>query len=460
MTDMKLSILIPVYNEVNYVLELLRRVQAEPHQKEIIIVDDASTDGTVELLKGLTDSNLRVIYNQKNAGKGACLKTAIRHMRGDIAIIQDADLEYYPDEYGILVNKIIEGKADVVFGTRFAGSRRVFHFYHYLGNALINLIANFLFDANLTDLMTGYKAFRADVLKRLVLKADRFGIEPEITGEVFKRRFKVYEVPISYDGRGYDEGKKIKWTDFFSCLYWLIASRLRGIDAGTETLERVSVLSHYNRWTYEKMKPCLGTRVLEIGSGIGTISHYLVSKGREVLLTDIEETYTRVLKDRYIGNPHVKVLQMDIQNVCQHVPDESVDTVVGVNVMEHIQDDDLLIANLKKIIRTGGSLFILVPAHMALYGQLDKKIGHFRRYSKAELSEKLQKQGLKVEKIEYMNFLSAIGWFITYKIFRSKKMPKNQLRLLNLIIPSIAFIEKFVRFPFGLSVIAIARKPL
>jgi len=229
MENIKLSIIIPVYNEVNTILEVIRQVENEIHNKEIIIVDDASVDGTRELLAQIKKENIKLLFNERNRGKGYCIRKALDYVSGDIVIIQDADLEYYPDEYSILIEKIIEDKADVVYGSRFIGAHRVFYFYHYLGNTLLNLIANILLNTNLTDLMTGYKAFKTRVIKKLTLKSERFGIETEITAEVFRRKFRVYEVPISYAGRTYEEGKKIRWTDFFSCLYWLIRARLRRI---------------------------------------------------------------------------------------------------------------------------------------------------------------------------------------------------------------------------------------
>jgi len=226
--EIKLSIIIPVYNEANTILEVIGLVKAEPHKKEIIIVDDASTDGTKELLEKIREENFRVLFNEKNKGKGFCIRKALNYVNGDIVIIQDADLEYYPDEYGLLIRKILEGKADVVYGSRFLGGpHRVFYFHHYLGNKILNLLANILLNTNLTDLMTCYKAFKKEVIKSLILKADRFGIEVELTAEVFKRGYRVYETPISYDGRTYKEGKKIKWTDFFVCVYWLFRALLR-----------------------------------------------------------------------------------------------------------------------------------------------------------------------------------------------------------------------------------------
>jgi glycosyltransferase involved in cell wall biosynthesis len=236
---MKLSIIIPAYNEINTILELLRRVKAVAIDKEIIIVDDGSTDGTREILKEIKEEKIKVIFNECNKGKGFSIRKGFEHMTGDIAIIQDADLEYYPDEYPILIQKIIEGKADAVYGTRFLGAHRVFHFYHYLGNLLLNFIANFLYDTNLSDMMTGYKAFKSNVVKRFKLRADGFGIEAEITAQVLKRRLRVYEVPISYNRRDYDEGKKITWKDFFRSLYWLIKCKFESFDIGEDTLCRV-----------------------------------------------------------------------------------------------------------------------------------------------------------------------------------------------------------------------------
>ena len=222
---MKLSIVIPVYNEIRTIEKILQAVQSSPYEKEIIIIDDGSTDGTKEFLQALKGDSIRILYNDSNRGKGFCLRKGFKEVGGDIVIIQDADLEYYPDEYPVLINKIVEGKAEVVFGTRFFGAHRVFLFYHYLGNKLLNFIANILYDTMLSDLMTCYKAFKKEVLEQLVLKADGFGIEAEITAEVFKRRFRVYEVPVSYNGRGYEEGKKITWVDFFRSVYWLLRSK-------------------------------------------------------------------------------------------------------------------------------------------------------------------------------------------------------------------------------------------
>jgi len=226
---MKLSVVIPVYNEVNTIEEIIKRVKEVPLEKEIIIVDDASCDGTREILRKISADNIKKIFHDKNQGKGAAIRSAVAQVSGDIVVIQDADLEYYPDEYPHLVNLIVKGRADVVYGSRFIGTHRCFLFSHYVGNLVVNFIANILYDTMLTDFMTCYKAFRKDVIKKIDITSNRFGFEAEITGEVFRRGLRVYETPISYSGRNYTEGKKIKWTDFFVVVWWLVITKFKHI---------------------------------------------------------------------------------------------------------------------------------------------------------------------------------------------------------------------------------------
>jgi len=205
-------------------------VEAAPYEKEIILVDDGSTDGTREILERLTRDHreqVRFLYHRQNRGKGAAIRTAIEHVTGDIVIIQDADLEYDPQDYPRLLEPILDGHADVVFGNRFhGGPHRVLYFWHYLGNRVLTNLCNMVTNLNLSDMEVGYKVFRADVLQRLRLRSDRFGIEPELTVKVAKLGCRVYEVPIAYHGRTYAEGKKIGWRDGLAALYCIIRFRL------------------------------------------------------------------------------------------------------------------------------------------------------------------------------------------------------------------------------------------
>jgi glycosyltransferase involved in cell wall biosynthesis len=225
-----LSILIPVFNESRTVEEILRRVRAADAQgleKEIILVDDASTDGTSEILKRLsTQPSVKVYTHPFNRGKGAALRTAIEHATGDILLIQDADLEYDPADFPKLLHPILDGRADVVYGSRFlGGTHRVLLFWHFMANKFLTLLSNMLCNLNLSDMETGYKVFKRKCLDGITLKSDRFGIEPELTAKLARRRYRFYETDISYSGRDYSEGKKIGWKDGLAALWFIFRYR-------------------------------------------------------------------------------------------------------------------------------------------------------------------------------------------------------------------------------------------
>ncbi|MCE5249107.1 glycosyltransferase family 2 protein [bacterium] len=221
---MKLSIVMPVYNEHKTLREIINLVRKTPFEKEIVIVDDCSTDGTRDILKELgNEPDIRVFYHEKNMGKGAALRTGFQHVTGDIVIIQDADLEYDPDDYVKLIDPIVNGKADVVYGSRFLGSpHRVLYFWHYVANTLLTFFSNIMTNLNLTDMETCYKVFRRDVIRQITITSRRFGVEPELTQKIARLNVRIYEVPIVYHGRTYNEGKKIGMKDAFSALYHII----------------------------------------------------------------------------------------------------------------------------------------------------------------------------------------------------------------------------------------------
>jgi len=220
-----LSVVMPVYNERTTIEEIVRRVLAVPLRVELIVVDDGSTDGTSEILDALQRQLTFTLLRQKNAGKGAALRSGFAAVTGDLLVVQDADLEYSPEEYPQLIELICDGKADVVYGSRFLGRHRAFLFAHYVGNKFLTLATNVLYNTILTDMETCYKAMRTDVIRSMTLKSDGFGIEPELTAKIFKRGYRVYEVPITYAGRNYDQGKKITWTAGFVALWVLVKYR-------------------------------------------------------------------------------------------------------------------------------------------------------------------------------------------------------------------------------------------
>ncbi|MEW5901610.1 MAG: glycosyltransferase family 2 protein [Acidobacteriota bacterium] len=225
---MKLSVIIPVYNEKQTIAEILRRIEAVSVdlEKEIIVVDDGSTDGTREVVAGLSSPGIKIIHHDQNKGKGAALRTGFAQAEGAIILVQDSDLEYDPGEYPKLLEPILDGRADAVYGSRFLGGpHRVLYFWHYVGNKLLTTFANVLCNLNLTDMETGFKVFKRDLLQRITLKSQRFGFEPEITVKLAKLKCRIYEVPISYSGRDYSEGKKIGWRDGLAALFHLIRFR-------------------------------------------------------------------------------------------------------------------------------------------------------------------------------------------------------------------------------------------
>jgi glycosyltransferase involved in cell wall biosynthesis len=222
----KLSVVIPVYNEEQWVRELLRRVQAVPIPKEIIVVDDCSTDSTRTILRELASEVVRVFYQEVNQGKGAALREGFKHCTGDVVIVQDADLEYDPSEYPRLIQPILDNRADVVFGSRFIGdTHRVLYYWHSVANSALTMLSNMFTNLNLTDMETCYKVFRREVIQSINLKSNRFGFEPEITAKVARKKnppWRVYEIPISYSGRTYEEGKKIGLKDAFTALFCIL----------------------------------------------------------------------------------------------------------------------------------------------------------------------------------------------------------------------------------------------
>jgi len=223
---MELSVIIPVYDEAKTIKEILRRVQEQPFDKEIIVIDDCSTDGTRELLKDTEwPSNVTVLYHERNMGKGAAVRTGVQAATKEVIIIQDAYLEYNPSDFPVVLRPIEDGVADVVYGSRFLCIHRSFMFHHYVGNKMLTFVTNLLYNNILTDMETGYKAFKAPIIKQMKIRSNRFDLEPEITAKVLKKGYRIYEVPIYYAGRDYAECKKITWRDAFAALWALVKFR-------------------------------------------------------------------------------------------------------------------------------------------------------------------------------------------------------------------------------------------
>ena len=465
---MKLSVIIPVYNEINTIGEILTRVLEVDLPKEVIVVDDCSTDGTREFLKEWgagrkkeSKDEVRIFYQPKNMGKGAALRSAFKEATGEIIIIQDADLEYHPQEYPKLIEPILDGRADVVYGSRFLGTpRRVLMFRHTLGNKLLTFFSNLCTDLNLTDMETGYKVFKKEVLEHLHLKSNRFGFEPEVTAKTAKMNYRIYEVPISYSGRDYWEGKKIRWMDGLKAIFSIL--RYNFFDSETEdivyqTLQRMKKLRRYNQWIFLKFRPFLGRRVLEIGSGIGNITKFLLDR-ELIIATDVEPKYLALLKNTFGKYKKFIIEHLDISGAeMERYRSYHIDSVICFNVLEHIEQDEKPLKNIFDLLEPEGRLLLLVPSHPWLYGSLDQHLGHHRRYGKRELKNKLEAVGFKIIFLTYFNRIGILGWFLNSKILRRKRLPSFQLRIYNFLVPLLK-LEKFFPLPFGISLLAVAEK--
>jgi glycosyltransferase involved in cell wall biosynthesis len=463
-----LSVVIPVYNEVGTVRSLLDRVRAVPIPKEIIIVDDCSSDGTRTVLEeyraatpDTPDNRLTLVFHEHNQGKGAAVRTAVGHITGDIAVIQDADLEYDPSEYPTLIRPILDGRADVVFGSRFAGGpRRVLLFWHTVGNRLLTLLSNMCTNLNLTDMETCYKVFRAEILKSIPIRSNRFGLEPELTAKAAALRCRMYEVPISYHGRQYSEGKKIGWKDAFSAVWTIIRFRINPDigrdDAGFTTLRRVEALKRYNTFTWDLMRPFVGRKVLEVGSGTGSITRYLASR-EKVVATDLDPQYVELLQRTYAGKPNVEVRSLDLAKLGDDgFAPQSFDTIVCSNVLEHIEDDRAALRAMRDVLTPGGRVILIIPAHQALHGSIDRAIGHYRRYDRHEIEAKLADAGLAPEHVSYFNVLGVPGWFLNARILQRQSVPGFQARVNDRLVPLLR-LERKLHLPFGMSLLAVGR---
>jgi glycosyltransferase involved in cell wall biosynthesis len=486
-----LSILIPAYNERPTLLSLLCKVLTvdlaqEGLRKEIVVVDDGSTDGTREIVARLGEDWQAVmapalrrrgidpdracayaeivgLLHPENRGKTAALRTGVDAMRGEYAVIQDADLEYDPEDYHRLLHPILNGHADVVYGSRFAGTeRRVLLFWHSLGNNLLTTLSNMATNLNLTDMETCYKAFRGDILRNINIESERFGFEPEITIKIAKLGYRIYEVPISYHGRGYDSGKKITWRDGVETLYCIgkysLSSKVVKENVLEETLEKMSGLTHLNTHMFQTIRPWLGKRIAEAGSGHGNITHHLVSAAEEVIATDLEEPALSRLREAFGEYDNVFITPWDMTRALP-LPEgaQPPDTVVCLNVLEHIEDEKGALDRTRELlVPTDGRLVLLVPAHEELFSPLDEQLGHHRRYTEETLRGALERSDFEVEHLQWFNFLGYFGWRLNSSR-GGDRLPTGQLALYQAVSPYTLALERKLKPRWGLSLIAVAR---
>ena len=463
----KLSVLMPVYNESRTLRTIVGRVLSSPIDLdiEIVAVDDGSKDDSVAILNELAaeDPRIRVIVQPHNMGKGKAIRTAIEHMTGDIGIIQDADLEYDPHEYPRMLKPILEGKADAVYGSRFATSeeRRVLYFWHSLGNKVLTALSNMATDLNLTDMETCYKAVRADVLKSLRLTSDRFGIEPEITARLAQWGARIYEVPISYHGRTYAEGKNIGWKDGVQAL-WLIF-KFRFLDtrftdeADHRTRHALGRAPRYRRWLLSQFDGYVGEKVLEVGAGPGHFTAQLLSTP-ELMAVDSQPIFVEGLRRRFGHLENLRVEHADPEDTrFAEATGDGFDTVVDFTTLQRAPDPDAVVANHASVLAPGGHLLVHVPAGAELFSELDRYAGHLRRFSETDLRKLIEGAGLEVVELRPFNRMGRRIWGLLGGKDRSS-IKAFEARLADLATPVLSRIDAQMSGP-GLSLVAVGRKP-
>jgi glycosyltransferase involved in cell wall biosynthesis len=465
------SILVPLYNEEEFIGTLLERVLAAPLpgnlRREVIVTDDGSTDGSDKVVEEVASRDpglVRLVRHERNLGKGAAIRTAVEHANGEYCLIQDADLEYDPQEYPDLLKPLLDGKADAVYGSRFmiVAERRVMYYWHSVANWIVSGMCNLVADLNLTDMGTGYKAFRTALLKETPIRSNGFGFEPEITIKLARRGARIYEVPVSYHGRTYEEGKKIRSRDAVKIVLSIARFARSGDlykDPGAKTLHALSAAPRFNRWMADTIRPYVGQRVLEIGSGIGNLSRALLPGRKRYVATDINPEHLARLAARF---PHRVNLEAHFCDLTRPSDFErfanSMDTVICLNVLEHVEDDPMGLANIYSALDRGGRAIVLVPEGQSVFGTIDVALGHFRRYSEEELKKKMEAAGFQVERVLRFNRVSRFPWYVSGKILKRTSLDWNQMQLYDRCVWLWRRIDPFLPWK-PTSIIGIARKP-
>ena len=473
-----LSVLVPVYNEQHLVaasLERLLALEASPHltRVQVVVVDDCSRDRTPEVLAEVARRmaarppgpgprlEWRFLRHERNGGKGKAIQTALAEADCEITVFHDADLEYHPRDLLRIVQVFEEERADAVFGSRFAGGpvRRALLYRHELGNRLLTFLTNLATNVNLTDMETCYKAVRTGLLKSIPIVSNDFRLEPELTIKLAKREARIFEVPISYSGRTYQEGKKINWRDGVKALaaiarFWW-SDRIYQEDAyGSQILARMARAPRYNEWMAELIRPFCGQRILEIGSGTGNLTRQLIPRDQYVA-SDINPLYLSTLRALTADRPYLDVTLTDVTKGDSFPrPEGGFDTAICLNVVEHVDDDVGALRNIRGVLAPGGRAIVLVPQGPGAFGTLDEVLGHKRRYDAESLRALAEAAGFRVlERLE-LNRLGSVAWWLNGQVLKRRYFGRFQIVMLNALVPFLRRFDRYLPFP-AISLIAV-----
>lgn len=422
-TRKKLSVLMPVYNERATLETIVGRVLAAPIDLdlELVIVDDGSSDGSSEVMDRLAakDDRLLVFHQPVNQGKGAAVRKAIELASGDYALIQDADLEYDPRDFPALLAPLCDGRADVVYGSRFTGSEARIHlFWHQLANNWLTTLSNMLNNLNLTDMETGYKAFRMDLLKNIPIHSRSFGIEPEVTAKIARLGARIYEVPIRYHGRSYWEGKKITWKDGVVALWAMVKYSLLDprftSDGSLLVMQQRARAVRFNNWLMNQVKPYLGPRLLELCAGIGTYTRFVLDSER-LLLADSDPFLCDILDHNFGAMSHVAVLRgaLDSDEFYRGLGEHRLDTILSVYGLEKLERPDQVLQGCYSALQPGGCVVLVV----------NSRPGDQPHMTREGLAGYLRAAGFEIEELRDLGKLPAPAWGLAEKL----RLPFNGL---------------------------------
>lgn len=467
-TVTKLSVLIPVFNERWTVEDMLRRVLAVPFdlELEIIVVDDGSSDGSAEVIAEFAKQHpvVKLIQQPKNMGKGAAIRRGIDELTGDVAVIQDADLEYDPADLPSLLKPIQDGRADAVFGSRFAGSiRKSLPFWHAQINGCLTTACNMITGTNLTDMETCYKVVRADILRELRLVRNSFTIEPELTCRLAQWGARIYEAPISYSGRSFEEGKKIRPIDGLKALATLVNARF--IDSQFSNMPEDSMqrslrrARRYNKDLVAMAEPFLGDRILDAGAGIGNLSGMLLRRSR-VVMAEYDAHRADRLRSRFGARSNVRICESDLveRAFVEEMQAENLDTVFCANALQQIGPDFLVLRNFFKMLASGGNCVLIVPNDLRLFGTIDSSLGHQRRYEKTHLSKLMERAGFEIVAQKSFNKLGAWGWRLLGLGLGHRRFGSLSTIAMDRSWPVAKYLDKVLPGP-ALSQFIVGRKP-
>lgn len=462
----KLSVLMPICNHRWTLRQIVARTLSMPTslELELVAVDDGSEDGSWELLEELAadDPRIKTIRHEHTQGKGTAVRTAIDAMTGDLAVVQEGGLDYDPHDIPALLEPLLAGKADAVFGSRYS-SGQVHSFWQSVKNQSLTLLSNLLNNLQLSDTEAAYKVVRADILKQLRLQAKSTTLEAELTCRLAQWGARLYEVPISYYGQSSPANRNGWLWPTLKSLGQMVRCRCWDTrftpHSGFYILTSMAQANGYNQWILNHVKDFMGTRVLEAGSGIGNLSQLLLNRERLVLI-DYEDIYVRALKQRFGRQGNVRVDQADLTTEASYHQweDERLDTIFCSNVLEHLENDVDVLSYFQQTLVPGGHCVIVVPSGKWLYNGMDEELGHFRRYSPEELANKMAEAGLEVVHTERFSKLGSLAWAWSGHVMRKRHISPSHMLTFERILPIAKLLEYCLPVP-GMSLIMVGRKP-